>query len=118
MQKVDVLLPFAVLLTLNAIFLAVWTAVDPLEWKRFDAGRSEDGQRSSYGRCVSEGTVSIVMLSLIAGTNFIALLYTLYMSFQTWNMTVAFNESRYVALAMVSIFQAILIGIPLLFLHC
>ena len=56
------------------------------------------------------------MLGLIAATNAIALIYANVVAFQTRNLTVAFNESKFVALAMASILQAMLIGTPLLFL--
>ena len=84
--------------------------------ERVDTGRTESGILSSYGTCSASGTISTIMLALIAATNCIALLYANVMAFQTRELTVAFNESKFVALAMASILQALLIGVPLLFL--
>jgi len=112
----DVIWPFAILLTLNLVFLLVWTIVDPLYWERVDLGRTESGELESYGRCVANGQTSVVMLSLIGGVNFVAILLANLQAYQTWHLKVAYNESKFVGLSMASIMQAFLIGCPLLFL--
>ncbi|KAL3910784.1 MAG: hypothetical protein SGARI_001956, partial [Bacillariaceae sp.] len=112
----DVLLPLLVTLAMNTLLLSIWTGVDPLKWERVDSGRNSDGQLSSYGHCTASGTASKVLLSLLALTNFFALLFALILAFQTRHLQVAFNESKYIALSMFAIVQAALIGVPLLFL--
>ena len=79
-------------------------------------GRTESGVLQSYGTCQGTGKISVIMLGLIAATNVSALIYANIVAFQTRNLTVAFNESKFVALAIASILQAVLIGTPLLFL--
>jgi len=114
----DVLLPFAIMITLNVVFLSVWTAVDPLYmyWERVDEGRNESGDLVSYGHCTASGTVSIVMISLLAAVNLVALLLANLQAYHARKLTVAYNESKFVALSMASILQATVIGVPLLFL--
>jgi len=65
---------------------------------------------------MASGTTSTVMLALICATNAVALLFANVMAFRTRDLTVAFNESKFVALSMASILQAMLIGTPLVFL--
>ena len=112
----DVLLPFCILMGSNTAFLLTWTLADPLEWERVSSGRSETGELESYGHCTASGNVSVVMLSLIGGINLCALVAANVLSYQTRDLGVSFNESKYVGLAMASILQAVLIGCPLLFL--
>ncbi|CAB9498272.1 Extracellular solute-binding protein family 1 [Seminavis robusta] len=112
----DVLLPFCLILLSNVAFLLTWTLADPLYWERVYTGRTETGELESYGSCIYAGRVSQVMLGFIAGLNMAALLYANVLAYQTRELTVAFNESKFVALAMASILQAVLIGTPLLFL--
>lgn len=115
-QVQDVIRPFCVIMLLNALFLTIWTAVDPLYWERIQSGRTETGVLSSYGRCTAAGNVSMIMGGLIAGVNVVALLFANVLAYQTREMTVAFNESKFVGFSVGSILQAMLIGTPLLFL--
>ena len=112
----DVLEPFCTILLFNGIFLLVWTLLDPLYWERVDAGRNEDGTIESYGRCVSKGKVSLAMLGLLVGVNIMALLFANVLAYQTRNLAVAFNESQYVGVAVFSIFEALLFGVPIVIL--
>ena len=50
---IDVLLPFAVLLTLNVIVLVLWSVLDPLTYVRMDNPGTDGWQRtiSTYGAC-------------------------------------------------------------------
>jgi hypothetical protein len=112
----DVLAPFCVMMTLNVAFLLTWTIVDPLYWERVDLGRTGDGLRESYGRCTNAGTISPIMAGLIGAVNLVALLLANIEAYQTRELSVAFNESKFVGLAIASILQAMLIGLPLLFL--
>jgi len=112
----DVLSPFAVLLVLNVVFLLVCTLVDPLYWERVDLGRTGAGEVESYDRCVSFGTASTVMLWLIVAVNITAMILANVQAYQTHHLSVAYNESKFIGLSIVSILQASLIGLPLLFL--
>ena len=110
----DVLLPFCVTLAINGALLLVWTLVDPSHWKRVAAGRTEAGQIESFGKCVSQGSVSVVMLSLLTAVNMLGLLAANILAYQTRNLSVSFNEGKYVNFAMFSILEALVIGVPIL----
>jgi hypothetical protein len=112
----DVLAPFCVMLTLNVAFLLTWTLVDPLYWERVDLGRTSEGIQESYGRCTYAGTITPIMAGLLGGLDLVALLLANIEAYQTRELSVAFNESKFVGLSMASILQAMLIGFPLLFL--
>lgn len=112
----DVLFPFVFLVVLNVVFLLTWTLVDPLYWERKDLGRTSDGELESYGRCVADTNVSSIMFGLVVAVNFTAILLANFQVYRTWNLTVAYNESKFVGLSMASILQGLLIGVPLLFL--
>ena len=112
----DVILPFATLMILNVGFLLAWTIVDPLVWVRIDAGRTQDGYLESFGRCQSSTMIANVMVGLVAAANAVALVLAMVQAYQTRNLNVAFEESKYVTFAMASIMQAFLVGFPVLFL--
>ena len=112
----DVMLPFALLMILNVAFLLTWTIVDPLRWERVDKGRTENGELESYGHCVSADNTATAMLGLVAGVNIVAVVLANIQAYLTRNLTVAYDESRYIALSMGFIMQAFFIGLPLLFL--
>ncbi|CAB9504717.1 acid type B receptor subunit 2 [Seminavis robusta] len=113
----DVILPLVVLLCLNVVFLSIWTAVDPLVFVRIDTGRTDSGELSSYGKCSpTGGVVATVMLSFILAINLIAVLLANFKAYQTRNLSTDFSESKYIALCMASILEALLIGAPLVVL--
>ena len=100
----------------NMALLLAWTIADPLLWERVDTGRTEAGVLLSYGRCASLKNVSSILIGLVAAVNIVALLFANVLAYLTRLLEVAFNESKFVGLAMASILQATLIGLPLLFL--
>ena len=112
----DVMAPFVVLMVLNVAFLLTWTLVDPLRWERVSRGRTEAGELESYGHCTSTDTVATAMLGLLGGVNLVAVALANIQAYLTRKLTVAYDESKFIALAMASIMQAFLIGLPLLFL--
>lgn len=112
----DVMLPFVSLLLLNVASLLTWTIADPLIWTRVRKGRTESGELESYGHCQSSGSIAAVMLGLVGGVNIVALALANIQAYLTRNLHVAYDESRYIGLAMASILQAFMIGVPLLFL--
>jgi hypothetical protein len=108
----DVLIPFAILFTVNIILLIAWTVVDPLLWERF----SIDNQDwNTYGSCVG-GTASTVFVSLIASINLLALFMACYQAFLSRNISDEFSESKYIGVAVLGWLQIALIGVPILFL--
>ena len=109
----DVLLPFAILFSFNVTVLSIWTALDPIVWKRMELSETE-----SYGTCGIEGepTVWKVCLSLIAVANGIALIMANAEACRARHISTEYGESMYVGLAMASTLQVVIVGLPLLFL--
>jgi len=109
----DVIWPFVIALVLNTIFLITWTVVDPLTFKRM----AVPGQSwNSFGECVLNGSVSVVMVSLLAVVNAVGLLATCYQAFKARNISTEFSESKYLGIAMFSWVQILLVGLPVYFL--
>jgi uncharacterized protein YhhL (DUF1145 family) len=111
-RQQDVLAPFVVLFTLNLGLLLGWTIADPLRWERFEV----EGQAwNTYGRC-GGGTVSVVMLSLLAAVNVGALLMACSQAYLARNISDEFSESKYIGIAIYGWFQILVVGVPILFL--
>ena len=115
LESKDVLAPFIVLLTLNIIFLLVWTLVDPMYWKRKPTFGLEDGL-SSFGVCVlGQTSVSTAMAScLFVVLALCVVVLANYEAYKARKVSVEFSESKYVALAMICFLQVIVVGVPLI----
>jgi len=109
-KEKDVILPFAILMTVNCALMLAWTLVDPLLWFRTEPNDAYESQ----GYCRAEGDAYIIFLILIAIVNFLALVLANIQAFRARNITTEFSESLYVMMTMVSLLQALVIGVPLL----
>jgi hypothetical protein len=112
----DLYVPLLSLLGLNVINLAVWTAVEPLEFTRQNHMGTDGWNRyiSYYGTCSSpDATPFIVLLALI---NVSAVILANWQAYQARSIQSEFAESKYIAIAMVVVLQALLTGVPILFL--
>mmetsp|Transcript_2616 Transcript_2616/g.4985 ORF Transcript_2616/g.4985 Transcript_2616/m.4985 type:complete len:822 (-) Transcript_2616:71-2536(-) len=112
----DICVPFLILLSLNLINLAVWTAVAPLEFSREHHLGTDGWNRyiSYYGTCTSpDATPFIVLLALI---NVSAVVLANWQAYEARSIQSEFAESKYIAIAMVAVLQALLTGVPILFL--
>ena len=115
------MLPFVGLLSLNIISLICWTIIAPLKFVRTPVDGTDPWNREigSYGHCEStSGTAggSIPFLVVIAIINVTALAIANVQAYRSRTVRTEFNESSYIAMANASFLQAILIGIPILFL--
>lgn len=113
----DVMKPFIVLFSLNSIALVIWTVLDPLEWVRVEV----DGEPwNTFGACRSSpegnGTVTIIMLSLVIAVNILALIVAGYQAYQARNISDEFSESKTMGVALFSWFQLMIVGFPVLYL--
>jgi len=108
----DVLAPLLATLSMNFVLLLIWTLVDPPQWVRVDVTEFE-----SYGICsTGEGVASTVIVSLLLALNFLCVVITNIQAYKTREVSDEFSESKYIALAMISIMQIFLVGVPLVFL--
>lgn len=115
----DVLLPFVILLVLNVIVLSVWSTIAPLEWVRIDLSNYDvfGRSRESYGKCASkDAAAEATFVTLLLIINLSAVVFSLYQSYLARNHPSQYNESYYVAIAMASKLEAILLGVPVLIL--
>ncbi|CAB9528080.1 Gamma-aminobutyric acid (GABA) B receptor [Seminavis robusta] len=111
----DVIVPLVVLLSLNLIFLVVWTAVDPMYWER--GRRCGADEFTSYGVCrIGKTKVSVVMGLLVILVDSLALFMANYQAYKARNFSTEYSESKYIALAMMCILQVLMVGVPLSFL--
>ena len=115
----DVLYPFVILMGLNIIVLTTWSVIDPLRWTRTP---TNDNSIDKFGRtvdsiaaCSSQNkTNQIIFYSLYLVINLCAVAFAIYQSYLARNIRTDLNESFYVALAMATMGEAALIGIPVL----
>lgn len=110
----DVLAPFAVLLTCNIIVLLCWTIIDPLTYTRVDdAGMDYWGRIvSTYGACRSENVKAyLIPLAII---NLAVITIAVWQAFRARDIKAEFAETKYIGLALSSIFQGLLTGVPIL----
>jgi 7 transmembrane sweet-taste receptor of 3 GCPR/5'-nucleotidase, C-terminal domain len=113
----DVIGPFAVLFSLNFVALLVWTLLDPLRWQRLPVDPDSSWNSwNTYGSCKAEnGTVNIIMISIVACVNIMAFLVACYQAYKARNISGDFSESRSVGIALFSWFQLLVVGAPVLY---
>lgn len=107
--------PSFLFLAANVAVLSIWTVIDPLTYVRKDHPGTDGWNRivSTYGSCQSDNVIPyIVPLALL---NVGLLMLGNYWAYETRMITSEFSESRYIGIAMMSMLQATLTGIPLLF---
>jgi hypothetical protein len=122
-QKVNikvhhVLLPFAVLMTLNVAVLTTWTITSPLKWTRSPhPSRNDNFGRSieSFGQCHGDdATLTAAFTWSLMLVNFVSLAIAIVQSYRTRNLPSMFNESLHIVLSLLSMLEASIMGVPLL----
>lgn len=108
----DVMVPFLILFSCNVLILSLWTAFAPLQWERQILEVDEFGRTlESVGQCRSDGWLPYgIALFLVDGT---ALLLAISEAYRAREIATDFSESKYIAMAVLCIFQAMFFGIPL-----
>lgn len=117
----DVLYPIVILMGLNVILLTTWSILDPLRWTRRPLGYSSVDEFGRMGESIAtcsslNKTTETIFYALYFAINFSAVLFANYQSYLARNIRTEFNESYYVAIAMATMGEAALIGIPVLVL--
>jgi ABC-type branched-subunit amino acid transport system substrate-binding protein len=114
-----VVLPFVILMILNIAVMLAWTVEAPLVWHRQLLDSYDKFGRSieSIGKCTpSENQHSVIYLSLIVVINISVLLFATYQAYVARNLPSEYSESTYITIAMGSLLEVFVLGIPLLFL--
>jgi len=112
----DVMIPMVALLTANAAALTWWTFTDPLKYRRADLPGTDAWNRviGTWGGCMSEDALpyALVLIFLNVGVMILAS----WQAYRARNIESEFAESKYVGMALISMLQVSLIGMPLLVL--
>ncbi|CAB9505250.1 Gamma-aminobutyric acid (GABA) B receptor [Seminavis robusta] len=113
----DVMVPFVVICSLNVTILSIWTIVDPLVWMREDSSSSSsaEGGVASVGYCsFNDSVFSVTCSILLVLVNFMAVVSSLVQLYRARGLSTMYSEGKYIAMAMGSMLQAFLSGIPIL----
>lgn len=105
------------LFSLNLLFLALWTAIDPLTWVRSPMYESSGStEHKSFGRCSLRGsTFSTVCMCMILTINFAALVLAMIQIYRSHDVVGRHREEvKMLTIAMASMMQVFLTGFPIL----
>eukprot|EP00977_Amphora_coffeiformis_P007119 scaffold1552_cov175-Amphora_coffeaeformis.AAC.10 len=111
----EILLPFFLLLAANVSILFIWSISDPLSYERQDLPGTDGWNRviATYGLCQSDSvTWYLVPLAIL---NLSVLLLANWQAFTARNILSEFSESKYIGFTNMSLLQATLTGVPVLF---
>jgi uncharacterized Tic20 family protein len=106
------------LLLVDIILLALWATNDPLVWVRTTAENNVDPftglSTESTGKCTSIGGTFMAYLGPLAAVHVFVLIVGNVVAWKVRKVSDEFSESKYVAIAMMSNFQIMVLGIPIL----
>lgn len=110
----DVLAPFSALMSLNVLVLIVWSALDPLVYVRSNDSGLDGWSRviSTYGGCQCENAWPYV--APLGAVNLGVLILANWQAYRARKIRCEFAESKYIAICMLLLLQALLIGVPIL----
>jgi len=116
----DVLVPFFILMALNLVVLITWSTIDPLVSTRIHTGNSVDefGRLTeSIATCASQSkTLEYTFQAFWYLNFFCAVIVANYETYQGRNHPTEFNDSKYVAISMALLLEAIVVSLPALLL--
>jgi hypothetical protein len=115
----DVLWPLGILLGANLIILTTWTAVAPLTWERPILIDEQLGpwRGSCYhfdAKTDPMYAAKITFASLLMGINLLAMLMTNYQFYLARKLPSQFNETTYIGMTNVVLFESVFAGVPIL----
>ena len=111
----DVMAPLLILLAANIAILLAWTFLDPLVYVRRDYPGVDGWGRTiaSYGACRSRQPAAYLVP--LAVVNIGVLLLANWNAYRARGIESEFSESKHIAIAMGSLLQALLSGVPISF---
>lgn len=114
----------AILLLLNWIILFLWTMLDPMKWVRLE--KTEDGMREkkfsadgnveTYGTCAGEKYDHNLFFIALFVFNMACCFIAMIQSFRCRFLVLEYHEMQWLQLSILPIFEAWIIGGPILFL--
>ena len=113
-----VILPLIVLMIINFVVMLAWTIDAPQIWQRNNVANYDTFGRSieSVGSCEpSNKSRSTVYLSILVAIDLSVLVFSNYQAYLARILPTEFSESTHIAIAMASMLEICILGIPLLF---
>jgi hypothetical protein len=114
----DVLLPLALFLSLNVAILTTWTAAAPLTWEE---QLYKNGEPGPYrGTCYQSDPTrpmfeaKIAFASVLVAINVVTLILTNYQFWLARRLPSDFNETYYMGITNVVLFECAFVGVPIL----
>lgn len=114
----DVIIPFLVLMIANFAIMLAFTLHAPLVWERQLVANYDKYGRSveSVGWCVPSNTRNTtIYLVFVVAINISVLLFANYQAYIARDLPSEFSESTFIAVAMGSLLEVFILGIPVLF---
>ena len=104
------------LLLVNVIILLTWTFVAPLKWNRVEGESKDAFDRStdSHATCSAESNSALPFLLVLVIFNLGILIVANVLTYKSRDVSIEYQENRYIAISMASILQAWAMGIPIL----
>lgn len=101
-------MPFITIFGLNVAILLSWTLVHPLRWERIQID-----EINPFGSCVAKNNAWVYFLTAIVLVNSITLISANIEAYRARKISDEFSESVYIGFAMISLLQALLLGMPM-----
>ena len=113
---IDVSVPFFVLVAANIIVLTCWTIFDPLICVREPLDGTDNWNRviAKYGSCKSNHAIGYQLA--LGFINAAVLVIANWQAYKARHVEDEFSKAKYIGLAMFSLLQAFLNGLPILFI--
>ncbi|KAL7535211.1 hypothetical protein ACHAXR_006348 [Thalassiosira sp. AJA248-18] len=112
-KPMDVMKVMVGVLGVEIIVLLVWQLVDPLVWVRTVTLKSDLGYAvESVGTCQNGNASPYV--TVLGVFNLGILMYSLWLCYATRTLPSEFNESKWITASVISIFQLMILGIPVM----
>ena len=113
----DVIVPGAILLGCNFLILIVWTIMSPLTWEIRTLQYDEYNRpKVQIGGCDSTDGTAVAYVGSLLAIDGIAILITLWQAYLARHITTDLSESKYIGIAVVAIFEASFIGVPVIYI--
>jgi len=108
----DVAVIMVIMLMVELVILLTWQIVAPLKWERNILVTDSYGFAiKSVGQCTSQSGRWFLLTLIIL--HILCLLYALYLSYVTRSIPSMFSESKWIAAAIISMLQILVLAIPI-----